>query len=149
MLTEAVARGIKAMVWLLLEAGADPNASDGHGKTALMKAAAMGNEAMVWLLLEAGASPNASDRHGETALMKADVKENPVMVLLLRGKATSEKAKNANGSGLLPHAAVGGSEAVAWQPLDMDVDTEAKSLHDKRPMDYVGPSGSKKARRLI
>lgn len=147
-LRQAARKGNEATIRVLLEAGVDPNVPDGE-ETAVMEAVARGNKAMVCLLLEAGADPNASDGDGKTALMKADVKENPLMVMLLHREATSEKAKNANGSGLLPHDAVGGSEAVAWQPLDMDVDTETESLHDKRPMDYVGPSGSKKARRLL
>jgi ankyrin repeat protein len=55
----------------LLAAGADVNARDGRGQTALMKGAAAGNTDAVQLLLKAGAEVNARDNEGKTALIQA------------------------------------------------------------------------------
>ena len=56
---------------LLLEAGADPNAADLKGETALMQAAFDGHDELAELLIEAGADPNAANLHGDTAMSLA------------------------------------------------------------------------------
>ena len=55
----------------LLAAGADCNARNGEGATALMLAAHAGNLDMVNALIDAGADVNATDERGWGALMKA------------------------------------------------------------------------------
>ena len=52
----ACANGNKAMIRLLLDAGADPNSSDPTGETALMAAVRVGSSAAVKLLLDRGAT---------------------------------------------------------------------------------------------
>src|SRR5262245_51440158 len=59
--------GTPEAVKLLLEAGADPNATNAAGATALMRAAA--NAEMVATLLSRGAQVNVRSRLGHTALM--------------------------------------------------------------------------------
>ena len=56
---------------LLLDAGADVDARDGWGRTALAYAAAVGNAAAVRVLLDAGADPDLADAAGATPLMAA------------------------------------------------------------------------------
>jgi ankyrin repeat protein len=56
-------------VKLLVKNGADLEASDEQGQTALMKAAARGEAAVVSALLESGAAVNARDNEGATALL--------------------------------------------------------------------------------
>ena len=57
---------------LLIEAGADINARDKNGETALMRASAKGVSDRVKLLINAGADVNAiDDAFGHTALMEA------------------------------------------------------------------------------
>jgi ankyrin repeat protein len=57
------------LVKTLLDAGANVNASDIFGITALAKASARGNAEMVRLLLARGANPNAADKAGKTPLI--------------------------------------------------------------------------------
>jgi len=55
-------------VKLLLEKGANIEAKDNDGDTALINAAIKGETEMVKLLLEKGANIEAKDNKGETAL---------------------------------------------------------------------------------
>ncbi len=70
-LMEAIKGGDNARVRELLAAGADANARDVYGATALMNAAHIGNLDMLNDLLAAGAEVDAKDELGWTALMKA------------------------------------------------------------------------------
>lgn len=73
---------------LLLTAGADINASNANGTTALMyaKTAAVGsgNVALLELLLDAGADLNARDATGRTALDYVIVNSETVINFLIR-----------------------------------------------------------------
>lgn len=55
----------------LIDAGADVNAADEDGQTALMAAAEKGHVSKVRLLLDKGANVNARDKSGKTALQYA------------------------------------------------------------------------------
>ena len=59
------------MVSALLEAGAQVDASDNFGETALFVAANAGNRAIVVSLLEAGANANKKDKQHNTPLFRA------------------------------------------------------------------------------
>ncbi len=56
-------RGAARCVQLLLDAGADANAVDASGRSALHLAAINGNVSVCRLLLANGAKPNSFDRH--------------------------------------------------------------------------------------
>lgn len=70
-LIEAVNDGDVARASQLLANGADVNARDAYGATALMNAAHSGNLEMLETLLSAGAEVDARDELGWTALLKA------------------------------------------------------------------------------
>jgi ankyrin repeat protein len=70
-LLEAVKAGDASRAAQLIAAGADVNAHDAYGATALMNAAHSGDLEMVETLLAAGAEVDAKDELGWTALMKA------------------------------------------------------------------------------
>jgi hypothetical protein len=71
-LVREAGKGRLVRVRELLARGADPNAKDAQGETALMKAAAGGHSEVVLLLLRARTmEANETDAKGETALMKA------------------------------------------------------------------------------
>lgn len=70
-LRKAIDAGHAERVRELLAGGADANARDGDGATALMRAAHVGNLPLVHALLAAGADVDAADPQGWTALSKA------------------------------------------------------------------------------
>ena len=70
-LPQAAAEGDVARVRSLLASGADANARDAEGATALMRAAHAGHLDVVRALADAGADVNAADERGWGALAKA------------------------------------------------------------------------------
>ncbi|XP_062436629.1 ankyrin repeat domain-containing protein 22 [Rhea pennata] len=56
------------LIKMLLRAGADVNAADVSGRTALHYACEMKNQAVIFLLLEAHADPSVKNQEGETPL---------------------------------------------------------------------------------
>ena len=61
-LFQAAREGNVPQVAALLQAGADPNAVDKYGETALMEAAKEGHADVARVLLKAGADPNAANK---------------------------------------------------------------------------------------
>ena len=70
-LLSAVDSGSSGNARLLLSKGADVNARDNNGRTAIWYAAILENTGLITLLLEHGADVNARDNEGRTALMHA------------------------------------------------------------------------------
>ncbi len=66
----AIEKGEKGEVARLLKEGANPNAKDAQGRTALMLASAKGNSE-IKTLIKSGAKVDAKDEQGRTALIKA------------------------------------------------------------------------------
>jgi uncharacterized protein len=86
-----------AGVQIALDAGANVNAADKVGKTALMQASFEGLIEIVELLVGAKANVNAKDKNGATALMVASEKGYSVIVArLIRAKA-NVNAKDKDG----------------------------------------------------
>jgi ankyrin repeat protein len=83
-------------VQALISHGADVNAKNGGGLTALMIAAAANQPALVSILIKAGADVGARDEKGETALSIARDKDGQAVIKLLEQPATS--AVHASGS---------------------------------------------------
>ena len=74
-----------AVVKILLEAGADPRASDSDGRTALMRAVETERVDIAKELIAARADPLQADREGWTAFQEARNGANPKLVQLLQG----------------------------------------------------------------
>ena len=92
-LMEMAASGDLAPVEFLLNAGADPNYSDGdEGATPLMCAIARQNPAMVDLLIQAGSNVNTANHSGKTPLMKAAELGNLPIVKMLIDAGANPKA---------------------------------------------------------
>jgi ankyrin repeat protein len=66
--------GQRAIVKTLIKAGADVNAVDGEGMTALTLAACCAGQDVIKLLLESGADKSVRDIHGKVPLDYTELK---------------------------------------------------------------------------
>jgi ankyrin repeat protein len=114
-LMDKVVAGDKAAVSALIAKGADVNARNNYGWTALSHAARAGNAELVKLLLAHGADVNARDQSGWTPLMRAAMKGHVdvVRVLLEHGAAVNDQEKEEGWTALHWAAARGHGQVVA------------------------------------
>lgn len=112
-LTECAAHGALSCVAALLQQGADVNARDKNGRTALIHACEGGYIQIVRLLLEKQAAADLRDKDGNTALMRACCKGYPdVVKLLLEKGAHVDSGENVDWTPVMYAAAHGGVEIV-------------------------------------
>jgi len=96
-----------------LAAGADVNAPENDGTSALLWAAYQSSPELVSLLLAAGADPNAANRFGVTPLLQASrYGDAATMRALLAGGADPERAQRDGETPLMAAARTGSVEAV-------------------------------------
>jgi ankyrin repeat protein len=117
--------GDAAMVKSLLEKGADINAKDNDGWTALQHAAKRGDVEIVRLLLENGADANARSNDGGTSLMSAAKRDYIEIMKLLLEKGADINAKIENTGTALDFAAWAGQTNAIVFLLDHHADIEA------------------------
>ncbi|GIV30361.1 MAG: hypothetical protein KatS3mg028_1427 [Bacteroidia bacterium] len=96
-LISATCIGDKDAAESLIRNGADVNAKDEDGRTALMKAAELGHKEVAELLIQHGADVNAKDEDGETALMKAAFNGHKEVAELLIQHGADVNAKDEDG----------------------------------------------------
>lgn len=96
LLKYAVIEGLEEMLKCFLESGADINARDEMGRTALIYAAITTQKKIIKMLLEKEADTNAQDLHGMTALIYAAgaKEENVLKDLIEAGAKINIRAKN-------------------------------------------------------
>ena len=82
-LRAAAYKGNAAKVSAALKRGANINAKDDKGQTALMLASSNGHAKVVGLLLQDGANPNAETSDGKTALIWAEHKGHKQVAKIL------------------------------------------------------------------
>lgn len=109
----AAQNGHEKLVKILLAAGADPNAKDHFGQTALMETAYR-NVAIVKELLQAGADPNLQDDRGKTALRNAAIhkKNKEIVQALLAAKADPNISDETGNTPLLEAASTADKDIV-------------------------------------
>lgn len=79
-------KGHASIAERLLDAGANPDATNLAGQTALMMAALFGHDAIVDRLLELGADPHRQDAAGNSAISVARSQSNDTMVARLEAR---------------------------------------------------------------
>lgn len=95
---KAAVEGDLATIAAGLEAGADIDAKDKYGQTALMLASPRGHEAIVRRLIDAGADLNVTAKWGLSAVMLAVVNHRPVIAEAL-AKAGADLSLRGKGEG--------------------------------------------------
>ncbi len=119
----------------LLEHGADVNAREDYGETALMMAATDGCDDNISALLDHGANVNLRNQAGETALIMAAQDGNDAAVFNLLDAGARVNFRTKDGSTALDAAIAGDNTAVI--ALLKKHGAAARSLRDK-PLDQGG-----------
>jgi ankyrin repeat protein len=121
-----------------IENGANVNAKDADGYTALMYTARKNNAEVVSMLLERGADVNAKNKGGYTALIFAIGHPNYAEVIsMLLERGADVNAKTNEGITPLMRAASRNGESVVSALIDAGADMGAKNNAGKRAADYA------------
>ena len=94
---EATSAGDVGRVLALLDAGADIDALDKHGQTALMNAAHRGDATLVQALVTRGANLNHTAKYRLTALMLAVIAHRPEVVRILVAAGADREIRGSKG----------------------------------------------------
>jgi ankyrin repeat protein len=138
--------GSSEVAKMLIEAGADVNANDYMGKTALILAYQEGNEEIVKLLIDGGADVNAEDKEGQTALMKTGSSEAAKM-LIEAGADLNEG--DYRGKTALIMASQEGSEGLVKLLIDAGADVNAKDSYGQTALFIAKKKGYGKIEILL
>ncbi|KAK3255713.1 hypothetical protein CYMTET_35117, partial [Cymbomonas tetramitiformis] len=139
--------GLVEVMRELLEKGAEVDAEDAEGRTALTVALAFGQEAAARALLEAGAGVNAGTARAGRPLHQAVSKGMVEMVRVLVGKGAEVDAENGVGSTALAVALSRGEEAAARVLLEAGAGVNAGS--GWRPLHAVAMIGTVEMVRVL
>jgi uncharacterized protein len=113
LLIQSARLGNHRQITAALERGADVNATDAQGTSALMFAAQKGVPQLVDLLIAAGADVNLHRRQfGTTALMFAAAANRIAVVNQLLAKGVNVNAANEDGSTALMGATLAGAKEI-------------------------------------
>jgi ankyrin repeat protein len=142
-------RGQAATGRVLIEAGADVNAVDKFGDSALDLAAWRGKREFVDLLLEKGArTPETGPKWREMLSQAASQGLAALFQRLTRG-AKDLKAAGASGESLLHAAAAGGSAEIVVTLLDKGFDPARPDRFGWTPLHYAARDGRTDAVRIL
>lgn len=133
----------------LLKAGADVNAAQVDGTTALQWAAYNGDAAMVAALIEAGAGVNAANSYGATALTEACARGSAAIVKLLLEAGADAKTTLKGGETTLMLAARAGSLEAVKALLDRGLDLDARERNGQTALMWAASEGHADVIRVL
>ena len=113
----------KAIIEALIKAGADINAKNKDGNTALHWVSECGHADVVKLLINAGADINAKNKDGDTALHRVSERGHADVVKLLIKEGAKVGVRNKEGEKPLSRAVDNGHTKVVNMLLDKDKDS--------------------------
>ena len=122
-------------------AGADINAKDANGRTALTKAANNGNLNHVNSLIAGGADVNAKENDGGTALIQASAGGHHEVVQALLANGADVNAKADNEMAALHYASAIGNRRMVNALLDKGADINARGIDGLTPLMLAAAKG--------
>jgi ankyrin repeat protein len=147
-LMDTAIAGSAAAMAVLIDQGADVNAQNAFGTTALMMS--ITDAAKVRLLLDHGANVNVASKQGRTALFVAAMSAPSAdIVRLLVAKGADIRAKDAFQNTTLTAAAYGNDLATMRLVLDAGVDVNAAGVTGITPLIGASYNASLAAVRLL
>jgi ankyrin repeat protein len=130
-LLTAAAQGHTDSARLLLENGANVNAKNPHGESALILAAKYGHTGIVKRLLEAGAKINAMNKFGQTSLILSAKNGHSDTVKTLLESGANVNDKDLNGKTALIVSAKNGHTYTVETLLEKNADTNVQDKNGK------------------
>ncbi|KAH7126218.1 ankyrin repeat-containing domain protein [Dactylonectria estremocensis] len=149
LLLRALKNGHEVVARVLIEKGADVNASDKDGWTPLLRASEKGDKAVAGLLIEKGADVNASDKDRWTPLLRASEKGHEAVAGLLIKKGADVNVSDKDGWTPLWWASKNGHEAVAELLIDKGADINASDKDGWTPLLRASEKGDKAVAGLL
>ncbi|MDE3003690.1 MAG: ankyrin repeat domain-containing protein [Gemmatimonadota bacterium] len=149
---DAAMRGDVAEVEALLRSGADVNAAQGDGMTALHWAAELGNTSLAEMLIAAGAYPDAVTRLGDfTALhVAAGAGQGGIVEVLAEAGADLDARTSTGGVTPLHYAAASGSQHAVAVLLEHGVRVDAReSAWLQTPLMFAAAAGRTEVVRAL
>ena len=136
-------------VKLLIDMGADVNAKDENGRTALIYASRNSSSEILEYLIEKGADINAKDIFDKTALMYAASFNNLEVIKYLIEKGADINAKdNENKTALMNAASFNNLEVVEYF-IEKGLDINAKDNKNKTALSYALEKGNTDMVKLL
>ncbi|KIH91045.1 ankyrin repeat-containing protein [Sporothrix brasiliensis 5110] len=148
-LHHAAKEGHTAIVWLLLDKGADIYVRNRFDDTAFRDAADNGHTETVKLLLDNGADINVRSIHGYTALHVAAIRDDSEIVQLLLKEGADVNARDSDRWTPLHRAAEGRSNKIFRLLLDNGADIHVRSKDGETPLWYAAYFGNSEMVRLL
>jgi len=133
----AAINGSAETLRLILQAGAGPDARDGHGITPLMAAAYVGNMETIPVLIEAKADLKAGSLKGETALMFAAEGGCYDAARLLLDAGSEVDALGEQKASALMYAAQRGADDVVALLVERGADVNRKAAPGLTALDFA------------
>lgn len=149
--TDATRRGDREAVRALLKAGADVNAAEGDGTTALHWAARSGDADLVQMLLSAGANVRATTRLGAYTplMMAAQAGHSAAVAALLAGGADVE-ARTTTGTTPLMFAAQSGDTRTVTMLVEGGAKVDAReSAMEQTPLMFAAANNRTDVVKLL
>jgi hypothetical protein len=148
-LLSAASSGDTAAAARLLGEGADVDAKNNQGDTALLLAAKSGKIDTARLLIEKGANIEAKNNVGETALIAACTSGHAEIAQLLVEKGAATDARDDGGATPLMYAGLGGNTAIIDLLLLKGANINAQDDKGETPLMYAASAGSLDAVKLM